>query len=108
MDSATAVTQVLQLGFAVVVSWYLLTKAIPRSEDRADRRDAAFLAANEKRDASTAALLEKQHVYHAAEIGRLLSHHERQTDRVIDAVNGLDCAPTSRDRERNSNGGSNR
>ena len=31
----------VQLGFAVAVGWYLLTKQIPRMEERAERRDAA-------------------------------------------------------------------
>lgn len=101
--SAATITQILQLGFAAVVAWYLLTKAIPRSEERADRRDAQFVAAIEKRDASNAAMMEKQHTDHAAEISRVLDHHERQTDRVIDEIGRLECNPNN-GRDRNSRG----
>lgn len=57
MPEGEAIASWLQLGFAVAVAWYLLTKAMPRIEDRAEKRDAQFLAA-----------IDKQHVEHREEI----------------------------------------
>ena len=56
MDAA-ALASWLQLGFAAGVAVYLLTRAIPRLEERSEKRDAAFLAA-----------LDKQHVEHKGEV----------------------------------------
>lgn len=56
MDAA-ALASWLQLGFAAGVAIYLLTRTIPRTEERAERRDAAFLAA-----------LDKQHTEHKQEV----------------------------------------
>lgn len=38
----------IQVGFAAWAGWYLLTRAIPRMEDRAERRDQRFTDALEK------------------------------------------------------------
>lgn len=84
MDPSTIASWV-QLGFAVAVATYLLTKSMPRLEERAEKRDAAFLAA-----------LDKQHVEHKSEIKEAYAHNEKQTDRVIEAVNALECSPTNR------------
>ena len=45
MTDTTSIAQWLQLGFAVAVAWYLLTKAMPRMEERAKDRDERFLDA---------------------------------------------------------------
>lgn len=74
--SAATVAQWMQLGFAVAVAWYLLTQAIPRAEKRADERDKAFIEA-----------LNTQHDEHKGEVRAAYEHHEKQTDRVIDAIN---------------------
>lgn len=95
---ATAIAQWMQLGFAVAVAWFLLTKTLPRAEERADKRDALFTEAMAKRDAAAAAGADKQHAEHAQEIKDLFVHHEKQVDRIITEVRGLDCAPNGRDR----------
>lgn len=73
--SPATIASWMQLGFAVAVAWFLLTKSLPRAEERADKRDASFIAA-----------LEKQHEDHAGEVRALMDHHERQTDRLEVAI----------------------
>lgn len=67
----------LQLGFAVAVAWYLLTKALPRMEDRAEKRDEAFLTA-----------LTQERDEHRQENHRLEQAQDRNTERILDALNG--------------------
>ena len=67
----------LQLGFGFVVAWYLLTKAMPRAEERADKRDAAFLES-----------LSKERDGRKADSDKIVAAVEHGNDRVLDALNG--------------------
>ncbi len=69
----------LQLGFGFVVAWYLLTKAMPRLEERADKRDAAFMEA-----------LAKERDGRKADADKIIAAVEHGNDRILDAlgVNG--------------------
>ena len=91
--SPATIASWMQLGFAVAVAWFLLTKSLPRAEERADARDKAFVAA-----------LDKQHVEHRAEVQSFFDHHERQTNRVLDAIGNLECATNANPRDKNSRG----
>ena len=72
------IAQWLQLGFAVAVAVYLLTKQIPRMEDRAEKRDAAFLAA-----------IDKQHEHNAKQVDRVVETQEMIRDRLHDLANSM-------------------
>lgn len=94
--SAATVAQWMQLGFAIAVAWFLLTKTLPKAEERADKRDAAFTEAMSKRDAALSAALEKQHLDHKEE-GRIeREHHEKQVEKILSKIDELDCAPNGR------------
>ena len=71
MPDPSTIASWTQLGFAAFVAVYLITKAIPRMEDRAEQRDTRFLTAMDK--------METDHRTAEAE-GR--EWYERQVDAI--------------------------
>jgi hypothetical protein len=95
----------VQLGFAGAFAVYLLTRTIPRMEDRAERRDATFVAALEKRDSDASKAQAEERAAHREENHLLSQQQERQTERIIDAVNGLAAAVGGFDRNTGNGNG---
>lgn len=84
-------------GLLFVLRWFTV-----------ELRDSRLAFAVELKDTRGAFLasLDKQHAEHAAENHLLAEKQDRQTARILDRIDGLECAPASRDR--NNSGGSNR
>lgn len=101
MPEVNTVAGILQLGFAAVMAIYLLTRTIPRMEDRADARDKASLAAAEKRDAAFLAALDKQRLEHKGEVDEARTWASEELRSLRETIDRRDRGGN----DRNSNGG---